>query len=373
MSVFKKYAGKRITSKHPKYAQARWWVYRRVKGHKPIHRSIPEARTREQAELAERSLIEQLFGKRYGLVDTKTTFAEFVDTKYASYVEEENENVYVKMLFVETLKAHFGPRVLSEITPQDCRDFRTLRRRTPTKNGTPRAAASVNKEMSTLSNIFSRAIEEKIIKEHPMIGKIKPLETPDPRKRDLTDEQRLALARSLASDPDLYDVALLGVNLPVRRGQIFAIRAEDVKFSQGVVVVARSKGKKPREVPLNPKAEAVLKRRIERFQTGKLFDYTPTKFQKHWMKALIAAGINRAPVKGQPRPTREENFHFHDLRHVFGSDLVNNDVSLYHVKELFDHSDMETSAIYATVRKEKLTDAVGHVQGIPMLESEGIN
>lgn len=31
MAVFKRYKGERITAKHPAYAKARWWVYRRLK------------------------------------------------------------------------------------------------------------------------------------------------------------------------------------------------------------------------------------------------------------------------------------------------------------------------------------------------------
>ena len=39
MSVFNRYNGKRITSSHPAYAKARWWMYKRVNG-KVFHHAI---------------------------------------------------------------------------------------------------------------------------------------------------------------------------------------------------------------------------------------------------------------------------------------------------------------------------------------------
>ena len=96
MAVYKRYKGKKISSKHPAYAIARWWVYKRVKGYGTIHQGIPEARTREEAELAERQLLKQLFDKSYGITDTTTTFESFVESTYRKYVEQNNVNKVAK-------------------------------------------------------------------------------------------------------------------------------------------------------------------------------------------------------------------------------------------------------------------------------------
>jgi len=36
MAVYKRFNGKRVTSKDPNYAKARWWVHKRVKA-RTIH------------------------------------------------------------------------------------------------------------------------------------------------------------------------------------------------------------------------------------------------------------------------------------------------------------------------------------------------
>lgn len=46
----------------------------------------------------------------------------------------------------------------------------------------------------------------------------------------------------------------------------------------------------------------------------------------------IIYGINK--VGG----SREENFHFHDLRRMFGSELLKRGANPYHIKDLFAHS-----------------------------------
>lgn len=346
MSVFKVYNGKRITSRHPKYKTARWWVYKRIKGHKTLHQSIPEARTQEQAEQAERKLIDEVFAGKYGK-GKNPTFEEFVNNVYLlKYVPQKNINVYVKKIFCRELVAHFGKMRLRDITPQDCRDYQNTRLKTPTKYKTQRANASVNKEMSTLARIFTYAMEQNVLAETPMRF-VKKLDVPDARHFLLTDNQKASLWNELEKDQYLFRFVALATNLPLRKGQLLAITEGAIDFERGILWVIASKGKKPRYVPLNATATAILRAMVAE---GKFFD---TKyFEKRWRHALLNAGINK---KGG---TRETNYHLHDLRVWFGSELHRRGASPYHIQELFAHSDMSTSAIYIKSADEDLSEVV---------------
>ncbi|MDI1241231.1 MAG: site-specific integrase, partial [bacterium] len=88
------------------------------------------------------------------------------------------------------------------------------------------------------------------------------------------------------------------------------------------------------------------------------------RFEKRWHKALLNARINKE------NGTREENFHFHDLRHIFGSELLKRGVNPYLIKELFNHSDMTTSSIYMTAERSDLRDAVNRLD---VQEIGGVN
>lgn len=218
MAVFKRYKGKRITAKHPAYAKARWWVSRRVKGHKTIYQTVPEARTKEEAELAEIQLVKALFDRAYGIVDTSTTFESFVETKYRKYVEQNNVNTGAKNLYIRLLLEHFKKQPLSTITPQDCRDCRArLQFRSNKRQKGGLSPSSINRIMSTASKIFSLACEEGILDRNPM-QYVKALPEPPPRRRLLTSSQKESLWQELENDILLYRLVVLAVNLPLRRG-----------------------------------------------------------------------------------------------------------------------------------------------------------
>jgi hypothetical protein len=66
-------------------------MYKRLNG-KVFHQAIPEALTKQEAELAERQIIKTTFNHNYGVADSTTTLASFIDAKYRPYVEQNNVN-----------------------------------------------------------------------------------------------------------------------------------------------------------------------------------------------------------------------------------------------------------------------------------------
>ncbi|MBI5417026.1 site-specific integrase [Candidatus Poribacteria bacterium] len=53
-----------------------------------------------------------------------------------------------------------------------------------------------------------------------------------------------------------------------------------------------------------------------------------------------------------------ENFRFHDLRHCFASQLVQNKVDLFRVQQLLGHKDSRMTQRYAYLTSENLQSAV---------------
>lgn len=131
---------------------------------------------------------------------------------------------------------------------------------------------------------------------------VKALPEPPPRRRLLSEKQKEALWTELEKDTLLYRLIVLAVNLPLRRGQLVAITEDVIDFENEHVFVIGS-----RLVPLNVTATRVLKAMIEDEQ----LPFPVRDFRKRWQTALRNAGINR---RGG---TREENYHFHDLRSYF--------------------------------------------------------
>lgn len=91
-----------------------------------------------------------------------------------------------------------------------------------------------------------------------------------------------------------------------------AITADVIEFEHEHILVIGSKGRPPRLVPLNATATKVWKAMMEDEQ----LPFPVKDLPRHWYIALGNAGINK---KGG---TREENYHFHDLRRYFASELI---------------------------------------------------
>lgn len=348
MAVYKRYNGKRITFKHPAFSKARWWVHKRIRGHKTIHQVIPEARTKEEAEIAERQLVRALFEKAYKVTDTTTTFENFVESTYRKYVEQNNVNKVAKNLYIRLLIGFFKTTRLTSITPQDCRDCRArLERQANKRSKGGLSPSSINRIMSTASKIFSLACEEGLLDRNPM-QYVKALPEPPPRKRLLSAEQKERLWAELEKDLLLYRLVVLAVNLPLRRGQLSALDEMAVDFDNERIWVVKSKGRPPRAVPMNATAAGVLR---EMIADGQL-PFPLKDFRKRWHPLLIRAGINK--LGG----TREENYHFHDLRSYFASELIRRNTNPLVVQNLFAHSDMSITNIYAGTEDELMLEAV---------------
>jgi integrase len=330
VSVFKRFRGKRLTSRSKDWDKGTWYVWKRIEG-KIIHKAIPTAQTKQQAEQAERAIVEEAFNKKYGTKDS-IGFSEFANGTYTRYCEQHNANMGAKRLYIRSLSGHFTNRYLHDITPQDCRDAQAGFRKT-------QSASSVNRIMSTLSRLFSLACEEGLLDRNPM-QYVKSLKEPPPRNRLLTEKEKERLWKALESDSLMKNLVTLAVNVPLRRGQLLAIKPDAIDFHNGLLFVIASKGRSSRQIPLNTTAVATLR---EMYQSGNL-PFPLKDFRKRWWRALRSANIS--------------NFTFHDLRKEFASELIRKNVNPNIIQKLFAHSDMSITNVYMHSEMDQLKQAV---------------
>jgi integrase len=202
--------------------------------------------------------------------------------------------------------------------------------------------------MAALSKVFSLAIEQGILTVNP-VANVKRLREPEPRRRILTKEQWGAFFRELEMDSYLKDVVVIAMNFPLRKNQILSIKRKDVDLENRTLRVIGSKRKPPRDHFIN---DSVLET-LQRLVNDNSDDLFPMKyFQKRWQALLERAGINKKGGK------REDNFHLHDLRTFLGTSMILNGTSPRVVQDMFNHSNMTTSAIYMAVEFEQRKQAL---------------
>ncbi len=173
------------------------------------------------------------------------------------------------------------------------------------------------------------------------------------------------------------DVVTIGFYTGMRLNEIVNLKWKNVDLNSRTITVGDeefvTKGRKQRFIPICEEAFEVLVKRkrneygnnppLNPLQGGEnksnvipignsyLFckrngePFTGDYFSRRFKRACKGAGMDRA-------------IHFHSLRHSFASNLAQQGVSLYVIKELLGHSSISTTEIYSHLNMESLRDAV---------------
>jgi integrase len=179
----------------------------------------------------------------------------------------------------------------------------------------------------------------------------------DETTRPYLSRTELSILLSLLKGSQLYSIVLFAVLTGLRLGEIVHLTWEDISLEKNKIVVRsngnfRTKSGRIRTVPINSDLQKLLGELPDR--TGLLFkNASGTRLRgefvsKKFKKAVVACKLN-------PR------LHFHSLRHTFGSYLVEQGVSLFHVQQLMGHSSPYVTQIYAHLGNAELMESVERI------------
>ena len=305
-------------------------------------------------------------------------FKDFIEQQYAPSVEVDRKSGKAT---VAAIKATFGElfdkKLLTEINAWQIEKFKAKR----LKAGI--SPVTVNRDLDRIRAALSKAVEWKILKAHPLAGVKRAKVEDEQRVRFLNadEEGRLraaleareagrrqrratgnahAVARGREARPAWADVqytdhvaplVLLAMNTGLRRGELLGLTWESVDRTKKLLKVsaATAKSQRVRYIPLNTEAATVIERLYKHSaKKGLVFPggegAAMTHVKRSWASLMTAAQL--------------EDFHFHDLRHHFASQLVMAKVDLYTVKELLGHSDFALTQRYAHLADEHKAAAV---------------
>jgi len=113
--------------------------------------------------------------------------------------------------------------------------------------------ATVNRYLASLSSVFNFALEHEIVDAHPMKGgKVKKLEEGGGRTRILTadEETRLLDAAGRSTWPMLQLFVRVCLTSAARRGEVLKLRWNDVRLTDSIAVLGKTKNGRPRALPL---------------------------------------------------------------------------------------------------------------------------
>jgi integrase len=256
----------------------------------------------------------------------------------------------------------FGSRFLEEITVDDVDAF------VAAKRDEGKATKSVLNYVGLLGAVFTFAVKRGWCTTNPVSRADKPRNPRTVDIRYLTNHELAALLD--ATPPGSYGrlervLYLTAAMTGLRRGELLALRWQDVDTNVGVIRVRRtySRGRfdapktrrSSRAVPLAARVREELEthRTASRWgeehdlvfahpESGRVLD--PSRVRKRFQAAARRAGL---------RPIR-----FHDLRHTFGTRMAAAGAPIRAVQEWLGHSDHRTTMIYADYAPDATQGAV---------------
>jgi integrase len=345
MSVFTRSCGsKDCRKKHWHYAFAIRGV--RYRG------SLPEARTKFEADQAEVNIKRDVFDGRYGRPSGAQDFVKFVEEVYLHWARQNKRTWKHDEFRAATIceSKHFRGKSFAQLSLLQVEKFKKDRRESFSKRGTVRSPASVNRELELLSKIFSMAIKFGVTEKNPC-AEVKRLLEENKRTRYLLDEEEPRLLGALTGRrAHLRPLVVIAIGTGMRLGDQLSLRWEQIDFQRNMIFVPNSKTGRDYGVPMNQDVRRELQglKKLAAhseyvFVNGK----TGTRVKE--IKKAFTSACREAGIMG---------LRWHDLRHTFGTRLGEAGYNAYEIAELMGHADIKTSQRYVHPVDERKQAAV---------------
>lgn len=320
-------------------------------------------------------------GKRVSLIaegryldvkkECKTTLQELTD-KYAENFKHQSIFQTAKKHYLENFKEYFGKdTLLVNIRYLNLESYRNHLKQKITRNKTIRSDATVNREMSCLHHIMTKAVEWEKLESSPFDkGKSLILKENNMRMRFLTEDE---ITRLLDQCPEyLHNIVECALNTGMRRGEILSLKWSQIR--NGFIYLGKTKTNEARQIPINDTLDALFKqiRKENGFKSEYVFLYDGQIIE-------IKTGNVRRPKKDtESKPVTGikssfnsvlkradiDDFRFHDLRHTFASQVLMKGGSLKDVQELLGHKTMTMTLRYAHLTQDHKRKAVNLLNGL---------
>ena len=138
-----------------------------------------------------------------------------------------------------------------------------------------------------------------------------------------------------------------GINTGMRRGEILGLKWKQVR--NGVIYLNKTKTNEARQIPINDDLEALFNqiKSEQNPQADNVLDLNGKPLRGKNMTSEFVFAYEGEPFKGIKsafktalRESDISDFHFHDLRHTFASQVLLKGGTLKDVQELLGHKTM---------------------------------
>lgn len=300
---------------------------------------------RESLGVVSRSFAETVLCKRKAEVAqciyfgiNKIKFEDFAQDYFKKHSKEHKRSWITDSFHINDFNLFFKGKYLSKISVEDIDNFKIERRKLV-------AEASVNRQLSLLRAMFNKAIAWGKLKDNP-VKSVRFYSEPDGRNRFLEKEQMDNLI--INCDTRLRPIVILALYTGMRKGEILNLKWHDIDFKRNIITLLKTKNGKVRYVPMNLLVKSALSDIARHPESPYIFCNDNGQRLKD-MRKSFATALKKSGII---------NFHFHDCRHTFSSQLAISGVDMNRVRELLGHRDISMTLRYSHLAQNHLQEAV---------------
>jgi integrase len=142
----------------------------------------------------------------------------------------------------------------------------------------------------------------------------------------------------------------------MRKSEILNLTWDNVDLKNGLILLEKTKNGERREIPMNEPLKQLFRQLFSRRRLDTEYVFVNPETGKRYidLKRSFATACKKSGIR---------DFHFHDLRHTFASQLVMNGVDLKTVQELLGHKDIKMTLRYSHLSQAHKKEAVNKITG----------
>jgi len=282
--------------------------------------------------------------------EKKVRFEDFAED-YLALHSKLKKSYYTDSKIINLLKKSFSGMYLYEITSLDVEKFKSTRakeiKKSKSKNGKekPVSPATVNRTLAVLKSMFNKAILWGKVDCNPCKG-VKLFKENNQRLRFLEKEEIDKLLSNCCEH--LKPIVIVALHTGMRKSEILGLKWHDIDVKRNIIHLLNTKNGEKREVPMNEIVQKTLIGVRKNPESQYIFCNKDGKPYGDIKKSFFTA-ITKSDIV---------DFHFHDLRHTFASQLVMSGIDLNTVRELLGHKSLEMTLRYSHLSPDHKKRAV---------------
>lgn len=326
-----------------KNGETTYHVEVRLRGRKPARDSFrTKTEAKEWIQDTEAAIRDGRYKGRVG--SKRHTVGDLIDRFISHCIPKHPRYYNQKVQLLTRWKDELGKVRLSDLSSSHIATVRDHLLAEATSKKSVRRPSTVNRYLAAFSKALNVAVKEwEWLKENPMQKISKPKEG---RSRDrflsLDEKQRLLEACHASSNPLLYPIIALALEMGMRFGEIIKLRWKDIDFDRELITLRETKNGEDRILPLTRESLAILRQMQSENCKGNELVFKsrrhpstekPIDIRKSFAKALKIAQI--------------EGFRFHDLRHTAASYLAMNGATQGELMVILGHKTPTMTKRYA--------------------------